>query len=166
MDTRFLLYFVLPLSLGMVITLVGAILLLINSRKKPKAGEIDIGEWSTTGGQVRSARLGERQTDDTYEPVVEYVYTVNAAQYHGNKIFPGPNAGSKKEAAQGILDKHPVNMYVPVRYNPNDPSESALEAQPHPMNYIALGGWVLTAFGVCTCCFTAFMTFVIFGTTQ
>lgn len=166
MDTRILLYFVVPLFLGIVITLTGVVLLFINSRKKPKAGEIDIEDWITTGGKVTSARLGEVQTGDTYEPIIEYVYTVNEAEYRGNHIFPGENASSKKETAQDVLDKHPVNMYVPVRYNPENPSESALEAQPHPMNYIGMAGWVLTGFGVISCCFTTFMTFVIFGASQ
>lgn len=166
MNTIFLFYFVVPLSLGVIITLTGAILLFVNSRKKPKAGEVDIGDWATTGGKVTSARLDERQPNDTYEPIIEYVYTVNDAEYHGNKVFPGENAGTKKVAAQEILDKHPVNMYVPVRYNPQNPSESALEAQPHPMNFTATAGWVLTGFGVCTCCFTTFMIFIIFGAAQ
>lgn len=166
MDTRFLLYFVVPLSLGIVITLAGVILLFVDSRKKPKIGEINIEDWLTTGGKVTAARLGERQSGDTYEPVIEYVYTVNDAEYHGNKIFPGENASSKKDKAQEILDKHPVNMYVPVRYNPKNPSDSALEAQPHPTNFIGLAGWVLSGFGVTACCFTTFMTFVIFGAAQ
>lgn len=166
MDARFILYFVVPLSLGIVITLVGVILLFVDSRKKPKAGEINIEDWPTTGGKVTTARLGEKQTGDTYEPVIEYVYTVNDAQYHGNKIFPGENPSSKKEAAQEILNKHPVNMFVPVRYNPTNPSESALEVQSQPMNFLVLAGWVLSGFGVLSCCFTAFMTLVIFGAAQ
>jgi hypothetical protein len=166
MDTRFFLYFVVPLSLGVVITLVGAILLFIDSRKKPKDGEVDIENWLTTGGKVTSAKLSEQPADDTYEPIVNYVYTVNDTEYHGSKVFPGKNPSSKKDTAQEILDKHPVNMYVPVRYNPENPSDSALEAQPLPMNYIALAGWILSGFGVSSCCFTAFMTFVIFGAAQ
>jgi hypothetical protein len=166
MNMRFLLYFVVPLSLGVIITVVVAILLFIDSRKKLKVGQINIEGWSTTGGKVTAARLDERQSGNTYDPIVEYVYTVKDAEYHGNKVFPGENASSKKDIAQKILDKHPVNSYVPVHYNPESPSESALEEQPHPMNFIALAGWVLTGFGVCACCFTAFMTFVIFGASQ
>jgi hypothetical protein len=166
MDTRFMLYFVVPLSLGIVITMVGAILLFVNSRKKSKVEEIDIEDWSTTGGKITSARLGKRQSDDSYEPIIKYVYTVKDTEYHGHKIFPGENPSSQKDSAQVILDKHPVNMYVPVRYNPENPSESALEAQPHPINIITLVGWVLSGFGISTCCFTAFMTYVIFGTAE
>jgi hypothetical protein len=166
MDTRFILYFVVPLSLGIVITLVGIVLLFIDSRKKPKAGEINTEDWLTTGGKVTSAHLGEIKPSDTYEPVIEYIYTVHDAQYHGNKVFPGGNPVSNKEAAQEIIDKHPVNMYVPVRYNPENPSESSLEAPSRPMNSIALAGWVLSGFGILSCCFTGFMTFIIFGAAQ
>lgn len=167
MNTTFLLYFVVPLSLGIVITLAGAIFLFIDSRKKPKVGEIDIEEWLTTGGKVISAKLSKQHADETYEPIVKYVYTVDGTEYHGSMIFPGQkHTNSKKDAAQEILDKHPANMYVPVRYNPENPEDSALEAQPHPMNYIALAGWILFGFGVSSCCFTAFMAFIIFGAAQ
>ena len=163
MDTRFLLYFVVPLSLGIIIILAGIILLFIDSRKKPKIGEIDIEDWPITGGKVISAKLSKRHADDTYKPIVKYAYTVNGVEYQGSKVFSGKNPSTKKDTAQEILDKHPVDMYVPVRYNPEEPSDSALEAQQRPMNYIALSGWILSGFGILTCCFTAFMTFVIFG---
>ena len=119
-------------------------------------------DWATTGGKVMSARLDESQSGDTYKPIIEYAYTVNDTQYQGNNIFPGENASFKKDLAQ----KHPVNMYVPVRYNPKNSSESALEPQPHPTNFITLAGWVLTGFWICAFCFTVFMTFVIFGMAQ
>ena len=166
MNMRFLLYFVVPLSLGVIITVVGAILLFIDSCKKPKVGQVDITGWSTTGGKVISVRLEERQAGNTFDPIIEYVYTVKDEEYHGNKGFPGENDSPQKDAAQEILDKHPLNSYVPVHYNPENPSESALEEQPHPMNFISMAGWVLTGFGVCACCFTTFMAFVVFGAAQ
>jgi hypothetical protein len=166
MNIRFLLYFVVPLSLGVIITVVGAILLFIDSRKKQKVGRIDIEGWATTGGKVTAVRLDERQLNNYYEPIIEYVYTVKDAEYHGNKVFPGDSRSPQKDVAQEILDKHPLNSYVPVHYNPQNPSESALEEQPHPMNFIALTGWILTGFGFCACCFTALMTLVIFGASQ
>jgi hypothetical protein len=166
MDIKFLLYFVVPLSLGIVITLAGAILLFVDTRKKSKVAEVNIEDWLTTGGKITSAQLGEKQSDDSYEPMIEYIYTVNDTEHHGNHIFAGENIRTKKEAAQEVLDKHPVNMYVPVRYDPQTPSDSALEARPHSMNSIALAGWVLSGFGVLSCCFTAFMTLVIFGAAQ
>lgn len=166
MDIKFFLYFVLPIILGVIIALTGAILLFVDSRKKPKAGEVDIEDWEMTGGKIISAQLSESQSDNTYQPMIEYVYTVNGVEYHGNKIFSGKNEGAKKDAAQATLDKHPVNMYVPVRYDPKNPSDSALEARPHPTSFIAIAGWTLAGFGFISCCFTAFMTFVIFGATQ
>jgi hypothetical protein len=166
MNTRFFLYFVVPLALGIVITLVGAILLFIDSRKKQRTDEVDIEDWLTTGGKVTSAKLSKQNADDTYEPIITYVYAVNNREYHGSRVFPGKKTNSKKDMAQEVLDKYPENTYVPVRYNPKNPEDSALEAQPHPMNYIALAGWILSGFGVSSCCFTAFMAFVIFGATQ
>lgn len=164
MDITFALYFVVPLSLGIVITLTGVILLFVESREKAGAGEVDLADWSTTGGKIISAKLSRRHDDDTYEPAIKYVYTVDGKEYHGSKIFPHQrNPRSKKGDAQEIIDRHPENSYVPVRYNPEKPSDSALEELPHPMNYRTLAGWVLLGFGFISCCFTTFMAFVIFG---
>jgi Protein of unknown function (DUF3592) len=166
MNTTFMLYFVIPLSLGIVITLAGVIFLFVDSRRNKKTGRVDIESWLMTGGKVTSSRLSERQASDTYEPIIEYVYVVNDVEYHGNKIFPGENTGSKLSNAQEILNNHPMNTYVPVRYNPQNPAESALEAQPQRTNFITLAGWTLTGFGVCTFCFTTFMLLVVFGAAQ
>ena len=163
MDTRFFLYFVVPLSLGIVITLVGAILLFVDSRRNKKTSQTDDGDWATIGGKITAAHLGDRQAGDTYEPIIEYTYIVDNVEYQGNHIFPSGNASSKLDDAQEILDRHPVNTYVPIRYNPQTPNASALEPQPQQTNIIRLAGWVLTGFGICTCCFTTFMVLVIFG---
>ena len=162
MNATFLLYFVVPLSLGVIITIAGAVLLFVDNRKRQESGEIDIQDWLVTGGKVTSAKLSKQHADDTYEPIIKYAYTVNGAEYHGSKIFPGQkHTSAKKDTAQEIIDKHPTDMYVPVRYNPEKPSDSALEAAPHPMDYMAMAGWTLTGFGVLSCCFTAFMALII-----
>jgi hypothetical protein len=164
MDTKFLLYFVVPLSLGIIITVAGAVLLFVESRKRSKDGEIDIADWLSTGGKVTSAKLGKRHDDDTYEPIIKYVYSVEGTEYHGSKVFPHQSHPlSKKETAQDIIDRYPANSYVSVRYNPEKPSDSALEATPHPMNYAVIAGWILSGFGITSCCFTSFMAFIIFG---
>jgi len=72
---------------------------LIASRRKGKAGEIDISEWETIGGKILSARIEERESpqsdktgtrkDVTFEPIVDYVYVVNDVEHHDNKVFPG-----------------------------------------------------------------------------
>jgi hypothetical protein len=152
------------------------ILLIIASRNKKKADQGEIEDWSTTGGKIISARLSEhevRKTDKrgthidiTYEPVIEYSYVVDDVEQRGNKFFPGETTYFSQSEAQEILDKHPVNTYVPVHYNPQDPSVSSLEERSQDSNIVFVAGWIFTAFGISVCCFTSFMTFIIVGKVQ
>lgn len=176
MNTRFILYFVVPSVSGACILLVGAILLFIAARNKKKVDQGETGDWSITGGKVTAAHLEKHETqkndkrgthiDITYEPIVEYSYVVNNAEYNGNKFFPGEAAYFSESDAQELLNQHPLNAYVPVHYNPQDPSVSSLEERSQNSNVVYLAGWVLTAFGICVCCFTAFMTVFIVGKVQ
>ena len=174
MDTTFVMYFVVPVSLGSVIFLVGAVLLVIDSRKNKKRDNVETEDWSTTGGKILSVRIDEHESprsdkngthvDITYEPIVDFVYVVDNVEHHGNKVFPGESANLGQKTAQEILDKYPVNSYVPVRYNPRDPSVSSLEEhQFQSSNRVLLAGRVLVAFGICVCCFTTFMLFILVG---
>ena len=122
------------------------------------------------GGKILSARLGQHEslkqekgethTVIDYEPVVEYAYSVKGVEYRGNKLFPGESLYFSQGAAQELLDQHPLNAYVPVKYNPDDPSISTLEKQPAGANYLHVVGLALAVFGVVACCFTSFMAFV------
>jgi hypothetical protein len=173
MNTTFVLYFVVPSLLGTGILLIGVILLAVASRSRKKSGEVEVGDWPLTGGKILTSRLDQHETrkddksgthvDINYEPVVEYVYTVKDVEYRGNKVFPGESIYFSQSAAQEILDQHQQNLYVPVRYNPDDPSVSSLEKRPEGTNYFHMIGLVLTSFGILACCFTSFMTFVIMG---
>jgi len=169
MDIRFVLYFVVPSILATIILVIGAALLGIDVYKRRKAGSVEIGEWSSTGGKILTASLGQHespkqdksgtQTVIDYEPVVEYAYTVKGVEYRGNKLFPGESLYFSHDAAQERLDQYPP-AYVPVKYNPNDPSISTLEKQPEGTNYLHVIGLALTLFGVVSCCFTSFMAFI------
>ena len=170
MDTRFVLYFIVPIVLGIIILLAGVVLVSIASRRNRKAGEIDITDWGLTGGKVLSGRLEEQAAQAagaaTYSPVVDYVFVVNDVEHHGDTVFAGANENLAKAAAQEILDRYPANTYVPVRYNPENPSESALMPHTHRPDYVWMGGWVFTAFGLSVCCFTMLMSFIILGGIQ
>ena len=173
MDIMFVLYFIVPVILGAVILLVGIIILFVDSHRKKKAGAVETSDWGTTGGKITSAHLEqhEERKDDAsgthidigYEPVVEYVYTVDGQEYRSNNVFPGENIYFSKSNAQEILDEHPINKYVPVSYDPDDPATSSLEPRPEGVNYFHLIGLVLTSFGVLVCCFTSFMAFILIG---
>ena len=101
--------------------------------------------------------------DITYEPIVDYVYVVKDVEHHGNSVFPGISEKFDEKASQEILNKYPLNTYVPVRYNPDDPSVSALMPHPGHPDYIQMAGYLLTGFGLSVCCFTSFMAFIIVG---
>ncbi len=165
MSITFVLYFVVPITLGVLILLAGGVLFLMDARKNKSGTVSGAEEWNETGGKILSARLEEHTVPDaesTYEPVVEYVYTAGEKEYHGNMVFPGASARMKKDAAQEILNKYPVNAYAPVRYNPQDPSASALEERPYQaVSRLRMAAQVLVAFGVLVCCFTSLMLFII-----
>lgn len=168
MDTKFVLYFVIPAILIVCITSLGVVFLTISARHKKKSGQIEIGDWATTGGKILSVRLDPHHADakhigDDFEPHIEYAYVVNNIEYQGKKVFPGEADGFTEKAAQEILSQYPLNNYVPVRYNPQDPSDSALQAQSRPMDYLTMAGWIFAGFGVIACCFTSFMAFIILG---
>lgn len=173
MDTKYILYFVVPSVIGTCILLIGVILLIIAARKKKKADQGETGDWVTTGGKVTAAHLEKHEAqkndkrgthiDITYEPVVEYRYTVDNVEYTGNKFFPGESTYFSESEAQELLGQHPLNSFVPIHYNPEDPSVSSLEERSQDSNVVYLAGWTLTAFGICVCCFTSFMIFLIVG---
>jgi hypothetical protein len=158
-DITFVLYFVIPSILGVVITLAGAILLAVDARRKAKERPVNTADWLPTGGKVTSVQLGEADVNGTYAPKVNYAYTV----YQGFVSFPGKRADSKNNSTREILEKYKENMYLPARYNPKNPSESVLENLPRPMNYVNFFGWLLAGFGIISCCFTMFMAFIIFS---
>ena len=176
MDKTFTLYFVVPVVLGVVILFAGVVILIITSRRKKQAGEINIDDWETVGGKILSSKIEEHEAkqsdskgthiDLTYEPIVEYVYVVNEVEYHGNKVFPGVSEKFGQEVAQEILEKYPHNTYVPVQYNPDNPSESALMPQREHPDYLIMAGYLFTSFGVSVCCFTSLMAFILLGKAQ
>ena len=133
MNTIFMLAFVLPIVLGTVILATGSALLIWNSRHSKRDGQVEADDWPMAGGKILAAHLGEHETrhsdshgthvDITYEPVVEYVYTIDNAEYHGSKVFPGGDSDFGQAEAQEIIDRYPLNSYAPVRYDPENPEE-------------------------------------------
>jgi hypothetical protein len=171
-EKTFLIYFlILPISLGVGIFLIGLVLLAIESRRNKKKVEVETHEWETTGGKVISARLDKcatspgknkgAQAEPKFTPVMEFVYTANGKEYTSNNIFPGECENYSREAAQEILDNFPVNSYIPIRYDPNDPGISTLEDLPKPSNRLRMFGLLFTWFGISVCCFSSLMIFIM-----
>lgn len=168
MDKFFPFYFIIPISLGTAITLAGAILLAIDSRRKQKVVQAQGPAWETTGGKVVAIHMEKRQpASDQAEalqaPVVDYVYNVEEKEYSGRIIFPESERETNPEAVEEFLERFPMNAYVPVRFNPEDPSISNLDAKQWRSNRIRFIGLLCTYFGISVCCFTSFMAFLILG---
>ncbi len=93
----------------------------IASRRWPHvAGEITL---SRADYEVRE-RDGVTSTD--YSPTVEYRYSVDGREYHGNEINVRGHGTSLSEV-QAILAKYPAGRAVNVYYNPARPAEALLE---------------------------------------
>jgi hypothetical protein len=171
-EKTFLMYFlVLPISLGVGITLMGAVLLLIDSRRHKRVVPIEMDGWETTGGKILATHLNEcssagneqkgKQNDQTFQPVVEYIYSAEGKEFTGKNEFPEDCENFSKTDAQAYLDKYPVNSYVPVRFDPKNPVSSALEEQPRRTNRVRMMGLLFTWFGISVCCFSSLMIFVM-----
>jgi hypothetical protein len=173
MNINFMLAFVLPIVLGTVILVTGGVLLTLNSRRSKRSGDIETEDWQIAGGKILAAHLGEHEVTPadksggagiTYEPVVEYVYAVNNVEFHGSKVFPGGDSDFGQVEAKSIIDKYPLNSYAPVRYDPENPANSSLEAHsPHDTHRLLVAGQTLIALGIGVCCFTFFMMFILVG---
>lgn len=168
MDKFFAFYFVLPISVGVAISLAGWILLAIDARRKMKIEGAESQTWEATGGKVVEVHMekcdeGQGNSTPVLKPVVEYVYSVNETEYSGKIIFPQTCDKAGPEAANEFIERFPLNAYVPIRYNPDEPSVSRLEEKKRHSNRVRFIGLLCTYFGISVCCFTSFMAFVILG---
>jgi hypothetical protein len=173
MNAQFAFYFILPVIFGVVILVMGVVFVYIDNRRKKERGEGELDKWETTGGKIVASHLNQHEArqenasgthiDINFEPIIEYVYTVSEVEYRSEKVYPGEHVYFSQKAAQEVLDEHPLNKYVPVTYNPDNPSESMLEKRPETGDFIHVAGLVLTSFGVLVCCFSTFMMLIMVG---
>lgn len=100
--------------------------------------------WPITPGEVVSSRIEQRRsmqngkTRTTYRPVVEFAYTVEGDRLHSRQVKLGLEVSGSESLAQGIVDRYPAGSPVEVHYDPQDPSNAALE-NPTATNWILLG---------------------------
>jgi hypothetical protein len=123
--------------LGLVLLLVG-----IRLRGKAKAAA----EWPTTTGTIISASLqenssldSENNTQITYEPLVQYQYSLIGQRYVGTRLSFGHMSYDYRTASKKIAAYIP-GAQVTVHYDPTDPSQSVLEPK-------AAGGMVMIILG-------------------
>lgn len=114
--------------------------------------------WPTTTGVMLKSELVERTTKQrtndhqirtytSYEPVVEYQYTVDGKVLTGRRLSFGLTR-LPLEKAQEVLKKFPVNAQVPVYYNPRKASDARLEVTAAAAAPQLVIGLIIGAIGV------------------
>ena len=87
--------------------------------------------WPSTSGVVLSSSVQVRRTNKSRSeyPVVVYQYEVNGQSYQGQRIKASDKFMSIRISgeAQATVARYPAGSRVTVYYDPNNPSESALE---------------------------------------
>jgi hypothetical protein len=116
------------LFVGFIIVLMlfvnGALLFnIFSARRKASAMQT----WPSAPGSIveselRSRRRGSRRI---YYPHIVYQYNVMGQTYTGKRISPGPESGSSR--ARELVAKYPPGAPVTVYYDPQNPSDAALE---------------------------------------
>lgn len=129
---------------GLVFLLLGVVFLIVGlvATKRAKAAQ----SWpSMPGTVVRSEVVRHESTDEdgsssvSFEPVVEYDYSVMGQPFTGKRIAFGANQFNYKKAAE-IAARYPVGARPNVYYNPDKPKDSVLET-------IASGGKLFVILG-------------------
>ncbi len=110
-------------------------------------------QWypSVPGEITHSAE--QREVNESFDTKVRFRYTVNGQEFTGQRLhFLNLRDVSRPSKAQLTLTRYPVGQQVDVIYNPNDPSDSALDRTLNgmplsfalfllPFNLLMLGGW-------------------------
>jgi hypothetical protein len=107
------------------ILLVNGILLfnIFSARRKASAMQA----WSSAPGSIVESELRSRKRSRRriYYPHIVYQYTVMGQTYTGKRISPGVDSGSSR--ARELVAKYPPGAPVTVYYDPQNPSDAALE---------------------------------------
>lgn len=97
----------------------------------------------TTAQPVPGVVLGQRlETQKVrsfvlYMPAVDYKYTVDGKDYQSDTTYPTEDYG-RKEEAEAVLNRFPVDAEVSVFIAPHDPAQSFLIHQYGPDPYLAI----------------------------
>lgn len=101
--------------------------------------------WPITEAFILQTGVRQTGSDDAarvHYPQVKYRYTVGGKEYAGNTISHGMTAGGGRGHAEKVIARYPVGSRIPVRYNPENPQQAALEAR------FSWMGWVLLVLGL------------------
>lgn len=153
-----------PLVLGLVLALVGAVFVVISVRSRKKAEQSM--KWPTVQGTVISSIVREQKDYDhedhhvnyTYEPYVEYEYAVGGTPMSGHKLSFGANSFDH-QTARRVVERYPSGESVIVHYNPAKPGEAVLETKAAGGTLFLVAGIAMIALAVGSFCFSFFLMF-------
>lgn len=109
--------------------------------------------WPVVPGRVTISRVEERRGSGesgprhrSYEAVVEFRYEVGDLSFSSRQIALGWRTSGSRKGAEAVVARYPVGATVEVRYDPDNPSEAALE-RPRAASWLLLGA-ALACFAV------------------
>lgn len=120
---------------------------------KAKAAE----SWPSAAGTIHGCTIVEEESTDRdghsstwYRPVVDYGYSAGGRDHRGERLRFGNYRSASRDKAEKMLARYRAGGAVPVRYNPDDPTECVLEtARPGPLYLVmAAFGLLFVGFGL------------------
>ena len=149
----------LPLLLLLIFGVLGIVFLVIAlvSRQKAQASQ----SWPTAAAKVLASEVkqhvspdSDQQTQSSYEPVVEYSYSVGQQTYTSRRIAYGANSFGLGQA-QTMIARYPVGSAVTAHYNPANPAEAVLETKAAGATLFLILGIVFLALCALSGCLSA-----------
>ena len=114
-----------------LIVLVGFGIFFYRRYQQSNAARASAQSWPSTTGVVLSSSVQVRRTNRSRSeyPLVVYQYEVNGKSYQSQRVKASDKFMSVRISgeAQATVARYPVGSSVTVYYDPNTPSESALE---------------------------------------
>jgi len=95
--------------------------------------------WPTAAGRIETSfvtpyQLRNRSTGEStprletrYRPNIVYGYDVAGVHYRGDKVSYFGRGANSADIAQEVVARYPVGTQLTVHYNPQNPSESAID---------------------------------------
>jgi len=140
--------------LGLFVALVGGVALIWAWRgnASSKALSQAAQRWPTAQGVINDATvvLQGYGRSAYWLPAISYAYSVTGREFVGGRIRFGYIGTRGRGAAERMIAPYPVGSVVAVRYDPQDPQSSVLEADRVTSNYLigAICGAVVLALGL------------------
>lgn len=118
--------------LGIFVALIGLVGALWAGRGHRRARAlIEASErWLDAPGKVIASQVemrGVRGESGYYVPLVRYAYVVNGREREGSRLRFGMTTARSRRGAEAMLAPYPAGADVKVRYDPDNPDQSALE---------------------------------------